>query len=295
MNVCRRLFLLLPIGVLIALLGGAGNARIAQLDPSRMFLAQAPASAAAAASGPRLPFAIVAEGGVSGITRARNVVIRDQHAWNKLWREHAATLASPGPQPQVDFDRHMLVGVFVGARACSIAQIHRVGMEQGALMVDYRTEEERAACAPGVWTPMQLVTVARTDGEVKFNPVKLEHLPFASIEQASYSQVDDARNLVITDARSWSALWHEHSGRDAPQVDFSKSMVVAVFVGARPEGCHGTAILDIVRADGRIDVRTVQSHGVKESCTGSTAPVHLVQIARSDDRVEFSPPLQIIN
>lgn len=47
------------------------------------------------------------------------------------------------------------------------------------------------------------------------------------------------RFVVVRDQAQWSSLWAEHSAgaaRPAPAVDFSREMVVAVFLGERPSG-----------------------------------------------------------
>jgi hypothetical protein len=55
------------------------------------------------------------------------------------------------------------------------------------------------------------------------------------------SKIDRARFQLVTDAQTWRALWAEHTGRpvsytppdrhDAPEIDFSRFMVVAAFAG----------------------------------------------------------------
>jgi hypothetical protein len=52
------------------------------------------------------------KGTESNVQEPRVVVIRKKEAWEKLWTEAAI----PGPLPEVDFGRHLVMGVFAGAR-----------------------------------------------------------------------------------------------------------------------------------------------------------------------------------
>lgn len=48
------------------------------------------------------------------------------------------------------------------------------------------------------------------------------------------SGITEMRAVAVTDADAWRKVWAEHSGgTKAPEVDFSKSSVVAVFLGER--------------------------------------------------------------
>lgn len=67
------------------------------------------------------------------------------------------------------------------------------------------------------------------------------------IDKGAMSNVDDAMQATARTAAEWAALWKKHNyDKPAPPVDFSKELVVAVFMGSRPTA--GFAV-DIVRAE----------------------------------------------
>ena len=115
---------------------------------------------------------------------------------------------------------------------------------------------------------------------------------FVQIDRRAWSRIETSRNVVVKDAASWAALWREHAGDEErlPQIDFATTMVVAVFMGTQPGGCHGTEITGMNHKDGKLIVtRTDTGPRMGELCTmGITHPAHLVRTARSDEPVEFS-------
>ena len=106
--------------------------------------------------------------------------------------------------------------------------------------------------------------------------------------------------LVIRDEAAWRALWRRHAGPSAgpaPLVDFGRTMVLAVFAGESPP----SAALGIVRitvASDRLAVwymfRETRPLPAAE-IGGSSAPYHIVKLARSSLPVSFfqiaTPPV----
>ena len=68
----------------------------------------------------------------------------------------------------------------------------------------------------------------------------------------------------------------------APQVDFSRLMVIGVFMGSRSNGCYATGIDSVVRAGGKMTVsRTDTEPGPGVICTlAIVSPAHLVVVER---------------
>lgn len=58
-------------------------------------------------------------------------------------------------------------------------------------------------------------------------------VPFTVLDIGQFSGVDTAQNVDIQDDVAWNALWAQHAGGTPPPIDFSKSVVVAVFLGPR--------------------------------------------------------------
>jgi len=80
-------------------------------------------------------------------------------------------------------------------------------------------------------------------------------------------------------------LWQEHApDRPMPKVDFSREMVVGVFMGSRPNAGFSTAIVSATAANGALMVRYSENKPVAGSVTAQilTFPYHLVAIPKAD-------------
>lgn len=123
-------------------------------------------------------------------------------------------------------------------------------------------------------------------------------LGFQTLSQTSRSAITAPREVVVRDADAWAALWREHAGLELPlpAVDFSRQMVIGVFLGARPSGCYGTGISSIMPREGRLEVLHVDTEpGPGVICTmATTYPAHLVVVDRSSMPVVFSRKIQFI-
>ena len=56
-----------------------------------------------------------------------------------------------------------------------------------------------------------------------------------TVSRGGNSRIDTPRTAVARSDAEWTALWKDHAGDAAkrPPVDFSREMVVAVFMGTR--------------------------------------------------------------
>lgn len=67
-----------------------------------------------------------------------------------------------------------------------------------------------------------------------------------TIEQGVQSQVDRARQVAVRTEAEWMELWRAHApDRPAPAVDFSRQMVLGVFMGSRPSAGYSVAITNV--------------------------------------------------
>jgi hypothetical protein len=123
-------------------------------------------------------------------------------------------------------------------------------------------------------------------------------LAFKSLSQTTRSGITAPREVVVRDADAWAALWQEHAGLELPlpAVDFSRQMVIGVFLGSRPSGCYGTEIASIVPREGRLEVLHLDAEpGPGVMCTMAiTTPAHLVVVDRSSAPVVFSKKIHFI-
>ena len=111
---------------------------------------------------------------------------------------------------------------------------------------------------------------------------------FTSVARGTDSQVTEPREVVVRSADEWGALWSTHGSDRAPTVDFSRFMVVGVFLGTRPTSGY---TVEIVRVNSQQGVNTVEYREGRPAADAFnlqvlTAPFHLVRIPRTE-KVEF--------
>lgn len=119
-------------------------------------------------SAPRL----LEKGAMSYIDSPRQVIARTAAEFDAFWKQH-----SPGREPpRINFDREMVVGVFVGSRNTAGYSVELVGAEegQGALVVRYReVAPPKAAIVAQIITSPYFLTVLPTyAGDVRFEKVE---------------------------------------------------------------------------------------------------------------------------
>lgn len=228
-----------------------------------------------------------------------NIVIQDAAAWNKFW-QLAIAPAPTAEFSEADFSSKMVLGTFFKTpNDCSITQILRVSSDGQKIRVEYRDEERISvsSCNPKsglASTPMNLVALDKLALPVEFVNVTVAKVAFQTLDARSYSSISTAQNLLIKDEASWAKLWTEHVSNmmpapPMPSVDFSKNMVLALFMGQKPNGCYGMNVVNVWRADGKLSVAIHRSVPVEASiCTMAlTSPAELIQLARTDEPVEF--------
>lgn len=224
-----------------------------------------------------------------------NIVIKDLPAWNKFWE--VSGVKAPTMYASNDFQSRMTLGTFFKtANNCSVTQILRVSANGQKLVADY-FEEERiaiASCDPDsktASTPMNMVELAKIDLPVEFNNVSNARISYKTLDQGANSGITTSRNLIVKDQAAWTSLWlsHNKSSASIPNVDFSKNMIAALFLGERSSGCYAIEDVTTWRATGKIQVSYhVRNPGPATLCTANiTTPYIIIEIPRSEEAVEF--------
>jgi hypothetical protein len=104
------------------------------------------------------------------------------------------------------------------------------------------------------------------------------------------SAIDSPRQVVVKAAAEFEKLWREHApGRPAPSVDFSKHMVIALFLGSRPSGGFSVEITDVRRDGDALLVNWAERRPGRDQMAAQvmTAPAQFVAVARFDGPVRF--------
>ncbi len=223
-------------------------------------------------------------------------LIKETSAWNLFWNyaniKPSAALQTP------DFNKQMvLVKFHKTPNDCSITRILKVESD-GQTLTAHFFDEERVAitrCDPETTlssTPIHMIEIPKSDLPLALNNVSTRQLNVKTIASGNYSQVQIERNIVIRDQNSWNKLWQEHQADTTPpiQVDFTKRMIIAVFLGAQASGCAGVQDLRIWRHNGKLMVTHYDLAPTTNSvCTASiTSPYYFAEIDHSTEVVEFN-------
>jgi hypothetical protein len=122
----------------------------------------------------------------------------------------------------------------------------------------------------------------------------LEQVPPAelvtTVAQGAMSNIEEPRQVVVRTAAEWQALWKEHDAQNAaPVVDFTQSIVVAVFLGTRPTAGFAVEIAAVKTAGGRAVVEYRERRPARGALAAQviTAPFHAVRLARTSGAIEF--------
>jgi hypothetical protein len=114
-------------------------------------------------------------------------------------------------------------------------------------------------------------------------------VPFATVAQGAMSNIEEPGQVVVRTAAEWQALWKQHGRAATPAVDFTQSMVVAVFLGTRPTAGFSVAITAVKTEGTRTVVEYLEREPSRDAFVGQvlTSPFHAVRLARTAGPVEF--------
>jgi len=111
-----------------------------------------------------------------------------------------------------------------------------------------------------------------------------------TIDKGEQSNIDEARQVVVRTEAEWTKLWQLHSpDRQRPTVDFSKNMIVGVFMGSRSTAGYNISIVSTFTKDGSVLVRYQESTPRPGTMAAQvlTFPYHLVSIPKAAGEVRF--------
>ena len=115
--------------------------------------------------------------------------------------------------------------------------------------------------------------------------------PVRTIGKGPMSAIDKARQVTVRSAAEWGALWKANgASAPLPAVDFSREMVVGVFLGSRPTAGYGVEIVRAVGNSGALVVEYVETTPSRDTITAQilTAPYHLAAIPKHEGTVTFN-------
>jgi len=143
-----------------------------------------------------------------------------------------------------------------------------------------------------------IMLFAQTPAERKarMSGMILEAPSTRTIAKGDQSNVDDARQVLVRTEAEWTKLWQQHApDHPKPAVDFAKEMVVAVFMGSRPNAGFSTTITSAMAANGALVVRYNETTPKAGAVSAQilTFPYHIVAISKADVKdVKFQKDAQ---
>jgi protease stability complex PrcB-like protein len=114
--------------------------------------------------------------------------------------------------------------------------------------------------------------------------------PLRTVGKGPMSAIVMARQVTVRSAADWAALWKSNGAKEpVPVVDFSREMVVGVFLGSRPTAGYGVEIIRAVGNSGALLVEYVETAPSRDTVTAQilTAPYHLAAIPKHDGMITF--------
>lgn len=106
-----------------------------------------------------------------------------------------------------------------------------------------------------------------------------------TIEKGDQSNIESPMQATARTQAEWEALYRKHNyDRQPPKVDFSKEMVVAVFMGSRPNAGFSTTILSSLTVNGVLVVRYKETTPRPGTISAQvlTFPYHIIAIPKAN-------------
>lgn len=116
---------------------------------------------------------------------------------------------------------------------------------------------------------------------------------FQTIERGYFSMHRSPAYYVIQNEQEWMILWNHHDNslpqRSPPEVNFSESTIVAVFMGDFNTGGYGIEIKYIVEVNGSVIVKVEKTYPGKDCgvIEAFTYPYHIVKTEKIDKKITF--------
>ena len=111
---------------------------------------------------------------------------------------------------------------------------------------------------------------------------------FRTLAVGTDSKIEGRHELVARTAGTWHLLWHKHSGRDdAPTVDVTREMAVAVFAGKSNAG-ESIQVTTVVREGATVVVHYRKLvAATNPAAAAPTTPFHIIAVPSDGTPVKF--------
>ena len=122
------------------------------------------------------PLRTLSKGAFSGISEAKQEIIKDQEAWEKFWAKHNVAMKPSAQLPKVDFSKEMVIAVTLGKKTSGGYSIEIMAVEPTASAL--KIFIKRTSPAPGaivitaLTAPFHFVAVPKSDLKPQFADAK---------------------------------------------------------------------------------------------------------------------------
>lgn len=113
---------------------------------------------------------------------------------------------------------------------------------------------------------------------------------FTNVAKGDVSGQQIAKQVTVRTAADWKALWKDHGPAEKmPAVDFTKNMVVGIFLGSKPSTGHEVEIVGVRTQEKDLIMEYVQKQPARGTLAAQilTEPYHLVSVPRHAGTVRF--------
>jgi hypothetical protein len=125
-------------------------------------------------------------------------------------------------------------------------------------------------------------------------PVPVRFAPSFGAWQHRHSGIREASERVIRTAEEWQQLWYGlHAASTvpapAPEIDFARSMLLAVFMGECPTSGYAVSIEAVAEVDGELQVRVHERTPAEGAISAQvlTQPCYLLLVRKSELPARF--------
>ena len=119
-------------------------------------------------------------------------------------------------------------------------------------------------------------------------------LEFDTIEKGFFSGITEKKNLVIRTQDQRAKLWNKHTSirippPEAPAIDFTENMILAVFMGQKPSGGFAVEITRVEKCKNGLVIFFSEVEPPLDAVVTAvlTQPYHIIKIEKSNLLVKF--------
>lgn len=117
-----------------------------------------------------------------------------------------------------------------------------------------------------------------------------ETVPFTTLERSKYGNHATAQKYMFNDSDSWEKHYKTYHSDKVPAVDFTKEMVLGVYLGQKPNSAYHVEIKEIRKLPDSLDV-LVENSGPqpgKMYLQVITHPYHLIKTEKTDKAITWT-------